>query len=235
MEGYIHQYEFRNALSLVLGLAKSGNKLLNDTQPWKLIETDKAEAGNVLYHCIHLIAYLRVFLQPFLPFTAEKISKMLNMKEGHVEAVLAGTSVLTQGHMINEPELLFERVSLEAIEKQISKLSQGKDEQPLSKVDDFNQLDMRVASVLEVNRIDDEYYLLTVETDSGYRKIVSKIGKSFTPDELLGRKVLVLMNLPPRVIKGHSSEGMLLMLEHAGRYRLLNLQNSEIKNGARLV
>lgn len=222
----IEQYRFREALNELMNLARTGNKYLTENEPWKTIKTDEARTATVLNISLQICAELAVLASPFMPMTAEKLAKMLNMQP--VAWFEAGsTELLPENAEINAPELLFEQIDDKAIALQIEKLQQTKKDNALSEAsveaqkesisfDDFAKTDIRVGTILSVEKITKTKKLLKLTVDTGIdkRTIVSGIAEYCKPEEIIGKQVSVLVNLAPKNIKGIESHGMILMAEN---------------------
>lgn len=222
----IEQYRFREALNELMNLARTGNKYLTENEPWKTIKTDEARTATVLNISLQICANLAVLASPFMPVTAEKLAKMLNMQPvawfeaGNVE-------LLSESTDINAPELLFEQIDDKTIALQIEKLQQTKKENALSEAnveaqkeiisfDDFAKTDIRVGTILSAEKVAKTKKLLKLTVDTGIdkRTIVSGIAEYCKPEEIVGKQVSVLVNLAPKNIKGIESHGMILMAEN---------------------
>lgn len=222
----IEQYRFREALNELMNLARTGNKYLTENEPWKTIKTDEARTATVLNISLQICAELAVLASPFMPMTAEKLAKMLNMQP--VAWFEAGsTELLPENAEINAPELLFEQIDDKAIALQIEKLQQTKKDNALSDAnveaqkesisfDDFAKTDIRVGTILSAEKIAKTKKLLKLTVDTGIdkRTIVSGIAEYCKPEEIIGKQVSVLVNLAPKNIKGIESHGMILMAEN---------------------
>ena len=222
----IEQYRFREALNELMNLARTGNKYLTENEPWKTIKTDEARTATVLNISLQICANLAVFASPFMPMTAEKLAKMLNMQP--VAWFEAGNvDLLSESTDINAPELLFEQIDDKTIALQIEKLQQTKKENALSEAsveaqkeiisfDDFAKTDIRVGTILSAEKVAKTKKLLKLTVDTGINKrtIVSGIAEYCKPEEIVGKQVSVLVNLAPKNIKGIESHGMILMAEN---------------------
>ena len=237
LEENIENYRFREALKDAMNLARLGNKYLADSEPWKLVKTDPERVKTILNVALQITANIAVAIEPFMPFTAEKVLKLLQIgKPGWDE--LGSTALLEAGHVIGTPELLFEKIEDSVIEAQLEKLAttkqanlaaeMGKEVTPQKEVvsfDDFGKMDIRVVTINEAEKIAKTKKLLKLTIDTGIdtRTIVSGIAEYYTPEELVGRQVLVLVNLEPRELKGVLSQGMILMGQDAtGKLVLLS-------------
>lgn len=221
----LEQYRFREALNHLMDLARLGNKYLADTEPWKLIKTNEERVKTIMNLSLQIVANLSILGEPFLPFTAEKIKSMLNLPsfswhEG------GSIGLIKEGHQLNAPVLLFEKVEDEAIEKQVNKLLATKKENELETLavpaakeeisfGDFTKMDLRVGTITEATKVKKSKKLLkmTVEAGLDTRTIVSGIAENYSPEEVVGRQVCFLANLAPRNIMGITSQGMILMAE----------------------
>ena len=222
----IEQYRFREALNELMNLARTGNKYLTENEPWKTIKTDEARTATVLNISLQICANLAVLASPFMPITAEKLAKMLNMQP--VAWFEAGNvDLLSESTEINAPELLFEQIDDKTIALQIEKLQQTKKENALSEAsveaqkkiisfDDFAKTDIRVGTILSAEKVAKTKKLLKLTVDTGIdkRTIVSGIAEYCKPEEIVGKQVSVLVNLAPKNIKGIESHGMILMAEN---------------------
>ena len=237
LEENIENYRFREALKDAMNLARLGNKYLADSEPWKLVKTDPERVKTILNVALQITANIAVAIEPFMPFTAEKVLKLLQIgKPGWDE--LGSTALLEAGHVIGTPELLFEKIEDSVVEAQLEKLAatkqanlaaeMGKEVTPQKEVvsfDDFGKMDIRVVTIKEAEKVAKTKKLLKLTIDTGIdtRTIVSGIAECYTPEELVGRQVLVLVNLEPRELKGVLSQGMILMGQDAtGKLVLLS-------------
>ena len=246
LERNIETYHFREALKDAMEIARIGNKYLADTEPWKVVKTDPARVETILSVALQITANTAIAIEPFMPFTAAKMLRMLAVGKFEWER-LGAADLIPAGHVIGEPELLFEKIEDDVIQQQLDKLAASKaaklaaeatqqvdKQKDLISFDDFQKMDIRVAKVLAAEKIAKTKKLLKLTVDTGVdrREIVSGIADRFAPEELVGRQVLVLINLEPRVMKGISSSGMILMAEDAtGALRLLQ-PDGEVANGA---
>ncbi|GGK63543.1 methionine--tRNA ligase [Rufibacter glacialis] len=223
----LEQYRFKEALGELMNLARLGNKYLADTEPWKLIKTDAARVETIMNIALQISASLTILSEPFLPETAQKLATMLNYTPGKWDQ--AGSSeLLPAGHTIGEGALLFEKIEDAVIEAQVQKLLDTKKENELANAvaapakeditfEDFSKIDIRIGTILEAEKVAKTKKLLKLKVDTGLdqRTIVSGIAEHFSPEEIIGQQVSVLVNLAPREIKGIVSQGMLLMAENA--------------------
>lgn len=244
----IERYRFREAGQEVMNLARLGNKYLADAEPWKVVKVDEKRVQTILFVALQIAAGLAVTSEPFLPFTSAKLKKILGLETSDGltwESIRKPENLLPAGHKIGEAELLFRKIEDIEIEAQLQKLEATKksNESDNKKImpqketisfDDFAKLDMRVGTIVEAEKMPKANKLLVLKIDTGLdtRTIVSGIAESFTPEEIVGRKVTVLLNLAPRELRGVSSEGMILMTEDEnGKLAFLNPDGDGVGNG----
>lgn len=227
VEGYLDTYRFRDALREAMNLARTGNKYLADTEPWKLAKTDMPRVATILNIALQISANLAIVFEPFLPFSAAKLRRLLNMDSADWN-MIGSIDILPAGGVIEPAELLFEKIDDDAIEAQIkklhdTKLANMKAEPAIAPVrenigfEDFMKLDIRVGTVTECCKVPKADKLLQLKIDDGLkgRTIVSGIAKYYKPEELVGKQVCFVANLEPRKLKGILSEGMILSAEDA--------------------
>jgi len=221
----IENYKFRDALNQMLDVARLGNKYLADSEPWKLYATDPEKVGTILNIALQISATLSIVIEPFIPFSAQKLSDMLNIPLHKWE--LAGKSdLLVAGHDLGKAALLFTKIEDEEIALQIQKLEDAKKENELANFEpallkqevtfeDFAKLDIRVGTIIEAENVPKTKKLLKLKVDTGIdqRTVVSGIAEHFKPEEIIGQQVSILVNLAPRELKGIVSQGMILMAE----------------------
>jgi methionyl-tRNA synthetase len=225
IENSIENYRFREALSVLMNLAREGNKFLQDSKPWEIISSNPEKVKAILYKALQISANIGILMQPFMPFTSEKLFKILNINSPKWKDV-GRMDILSEGHQLGSPELLFEKIEDEAIEAQIKKLHDAKvandiasgkvaEAKPVCTYEDFTKLDIRVATILEAEKVAKTKKLLKIKLDTGLdqRIVVSGIAEYFEPEKIIGRQVCLLANLAPRDIKGIQSQGMILMAE----------------------
>ena len=246
LESNIEHYHFREALKDAMNIARIGNKYLADTEPWKVVKTDPQRVGTILNIALQITANTAIAIEPFMPFSAAKILKMLSVEKFGWEQ-LGTMDLIAAGHKIGEPVLLFEKIEDDVIQRQLDKLAATKEANAAAEAaqqvepqkdaisfDDFQKMDIRVSTILAAEKVAKTKKLLKLTVDTGIdqREIVSGIAEYFTPEELVGRQVLVLVNLQPRELKGILSRGMILMAEDAsGKLRLLS-PNEATNSGA---
>ncbi|MCK0192641.1 methionine--tRNA ligase [Arenibacter sp. F20364] len=247
----IERYRFREAGQEVMNLARLGNKYLADEEPWKVIKQDEERVKTIMFVALQIASALAVLSEPFLPFTAAKLKKILNISQSSTEDSLEWKDIsekevlLPAEHQINEAQLLFSKVEDETIQAQLDKLEATKKEnENMNKevdpqkdtitFDDFTKLDMRVGTIIEAEKMPKAKKLLVLKVDTGLdiRTIVSGIAESFSPENIIGKKVTVLVNLAPRALRGVESEGMILMTENAnGKLVFVNPDEDGVDNG----
>jgi methionyl-tRNA synthetase len=241
MEGFpakiaasIEKYRFREALSFVMDFARLGNKYLADTEPWKTIKQDEARTATILNLALNIAANLAIVAEPFLPFTSRKLYDMFHM-QGASWQDAGKEDLLIAGSTIEKAALLFEKIEDEVVEKQVNKLLEAKKMNELQNAtvpavketvtfEDFTKLDLRVVTVLEAEKLKKSKKLLKLVVDTGLdkRTVLSGVAEHFTPEDLIGKQVTMLINLAPRKMMGIDSEGMILMAEDKdGALRLL--------------
>ena len=246
LEANIEAYRFREALKDAMNFARIGNKYLADTEPWKVVKTDAERVKTILNIALQITANITIAIEPFMPFSAEKILRMLAVEPFGWDN-LGSMSLIAEGNTIGEPSLLFEKIEDEVIERQLLKLDEIRKARKAAEAaqniteqkeeitfDDFQRMDIRVSTILAAEKVAKTKKLLKLTVDTGLdkRTIVSGIAEHFTPEELVGRQVLVLVNLAPRELKGITSQGMILMAEDAsGKLELLRPENA-VNNGA---
>ncbi|WP_209330539.1 methionine--tRNA ligase [Lunatimonas salinarum] len=230
----LERFRFREALSFVMDLARLGNKYLAEMEPWKEIKKDEVRTGTILNVALQIAASLAVVSEPFLPFTAAKLREAMDLADAKWKDA-GRQDLLPSGQALSDPGLLFEKVEDDAIDAQIEKLLNTKRKNeveaaqavPMKEIivyDDFVKLDMRIVQVLEAEPVKKSKKLLklTVETGLGRRTVLSGVAEHFSPEELIGKQVVMLLNLAPRKMVGIDSEGMILMAEDAdGSLKLL--------------
>ena len=227
LEKLLDTYHFREAQKEAMNIARIGNKYLADTEPWKLAKTDMERVATILNISLQIAANLAVAFEPFLPFSMDKLNKMLNVIPLGWDK-LGSTNLLEVGHQLGTTELLFEKIEDDVIEKQVQKLldtkkaneAAEKQATPIRETiefDDFTKLDIRVGTVLECIKVPKADKLLQFKIDDGLggRTIISGIAKYYNPEELVGKQVCFIANLAPRKLKGITSEGMILSAENA--------------------
>ncbi|HLU92795.1 MAG TPA: methionine--tRNA ligase [Membranihabitans sp.] len=239
----IRKFEFRSALRVLMEISSAGNIILQQNEPWKLIKEDEETVKVVMNCCLQYATSLSVILYPFLPFTSAKLREILNLPplEGSGELLelmgnlAEGEPLLPDGHTIGEAVHLFDRIEDEVVETQIRKLqmsaeatapitekqtptnppSEVQDFKPEITFDDFQKLDLRIATVTEASKIEkaDKLLKITLDVGSEARTVVSGIAQHFPPESIVGQRVVYVSNLAPRKMRGVVSQGMILMAE----------------------
>ena len=224
VDQFLTKFEFRNALSAMMNLARFGNQYLQIEEPWKTIKNDPEKAANSLFVAAQIAAGLAQICEPFLPFSSDKLLTMFNSEKLTWQEVENQKVLLKTGHKINEASLLFSKVEDETIEFQIQKLENTKQTNKKTNLkanpmkdeiqfDDFTKIDLRTATILTAEKVEKADKLLKFSVDTGVdvRTVVSGVAESFTPEECVGKQVMILLNLAPRKIRGIESQGMLLL------------------------
>jgi methionyl-tRNA synthetase len=222
----VERYRFREAMSQLINLARLGNKYLADEEPWKVIKVDEERVKTVMYVALQIAAALSVLSEPFLPFTSTKLKSILNSDSNSWNDVSDTSDLLLANHQIGAAELLFSKIEDKDIQVQLDRLEATKqaNEQEKKTVepqketiefDDFTKLDIRIGTILEAEKVPKTKKLLKLKVDVGIdtRTIVSGIAESFKPEDIIGQRVSVLVNLSPRTLRGVESQGMILMTD----------------------
>ncbi len=244
VEENLEGYRFREALKEAMNLARLGNKYLAEEEPWKVIKTDPERVKTILNIALQITANLTIILEPFLPFSMDKLRGWLGMEKGRWQDA-GNRELLSAGDRVKNPELLFEKIEDAAIEAQINKLLATKktNEAVASKVvpakeqitfDDFSKLDIRTATVLEAERVPKTDKLLKLKIDTGLdiRVIVSGIALDYEPEQMVGKQISIIANLEPRKIKGIESKGMILMAEDSDGKLTVVAPERRVSNGS---
>jgi len=241
----IERYRFREAQGELMNVARLGNKYLADEEPWKMIKSDPARVQTQMYVALQIASALAILSEPFLPFTSKKLTNMLNIKVNHWNLEFNHWNLTKAGHQIGEAEILFAQIEDAEIEKQIDKLEATKKanvmdnqviepQKPTATFEDFSKLDLRLGTILEAEKMPKANKLLVLKVDTGIdvRTIVSGIAEYFSPDEVIGKRVTVLVNLAPRALRGVESQGMILMTNNAeGKLVFVNPDADGVSNG----
>lgn len=244
IEKSLDNFRFREALKNAMDLARLGNKYLADEEPWKVIKRDSERVKTILHVCLQVTANLTIALEPFLPCSMKKLREFLNMP-AFDWGRLGSATLLTAGHPLNKSALLFEKIEDDVIEKQVQKLLDTKKKneaasspatpaKPSINIDQFGAIDIRVGTVLEAERVPKTQKLMKLKIDTGIdkRTVVSGIAEHYTPEELVGKQVCILVNLEPRPLKGIESKGMILCAQDPSGKLLLVTPESLVKNGS---
>jgi methionyl-tRNA synthetase len=244
VETSLDAFRFREALKEAMNLARLGNKYLADAEPWKVIKTDPERVKTIMNIALQITANLTIICEPFLPFSMEKLGSMINYREMNWSKA-GRTDLLPPGHIINKPELLFEKIEDEEIERQINKLLATKKANESTNIpsvpgkeiinfDDFSKIDIRTATILEAEKVPKTNKLLKLTIDTGLdvRTIVSGIAEYYEPEKIIGRQISIVANLEPRKIKGIESKGMILMAEDKDGKLVMVTPSDKVSNGS---
>ncbi len=248
LESSIERYRFREALNEMMNVARLGNKYLADEEPWKLIKENPERVKTQMYVALQIAAALSSLCEPFLPFTSQKLNRILNQHQGEItwKNISENSDLIKAGHSIGQAELLFDKIEDEQIQKQIDKLEATKKENSVQAAqitpqkeattfDDFVKMDLRVGTILEAEKMPKADKLLVLKVDTGIdvRTVVSGIAEHFSPEEVVGKRVTILANLAPRKLRGVESQGMILMTnDKDGKLVFLNPDKDGVENGA---
>ena len=243
LETALENYKFRDALVLAMEIARLGNKYLAEAEPWKIMKEDPAKAGTVLNYAVQLVAQASIALEPFIPFSAQKLRSALGMTSFEWSS-LGDFEVISAGSALQNPGLLFEKIEDEAVQKQVDKLVQTKTQMDLASksvpalketiaFDDFAKMDIRIGEIISAEKMEKSKKLLKLQVNDGFvtRTILSGIAEHFSPEDLLGKQVTFLANLAPRKMMGIDSEGMILLAEDADGSLALVQPDKKIWNG----
>ena len=235
----VANFKFREAMSYVIDVARLGNKYLTDNEPWKKYKEDPDFVSEVIYNSIQIVANLAILCEPFLPLTSNKIFELLNIKR--LDWTSFSGNIVSSGHEINDSAHIFSRIEDSVIDNQIEKLNKSKQKQdnimPQKKViefEDFSKVDIRIGTVIEAEKVPKSNKLLKLKVNTGVdeRLILSGISKFYSPEEIIDKKVMVLINLKPRKMMGYESEGMLLLAEDSDGNLSLMQPDSNIGDGS---
>ena len=239
----LDRYRFREALGEMMNLARLGNKYLTDNEPWKIFKTDPKRVETILNISLQITASLSVVAEPFLPFSAEKLLGMLNLKP--MKWDVAGSAELLQAdHQLGKPAFLFEKIEDAEMEKQVQKLLDIKKANEAAApaapqkeeitFDDFVKMDIRTGTILEAEKVPKTKKLLKLKINTGIdqRTVVSGIAEYFSPEEIVGKQVSILVNLVPRKLRGIVSQGMILMAEDKDGKLIFVSPAEKVSNGS---
>jgi len=234
----IQNFKFREAMSYVIDVARLGNKYLTDTEPWKIFEENPERVKDIIHNSVQIVANISILCEPFIPFTSKKIRKLLNISD--INWSNTSSSIVNAGHEISGKAHIFSKIEDKAIEDQIKKLKLNDEndkimpQKNIIEFDDFTKVDLRVGTVIEAENIPKSDKLLKLKVDTGLdqRTILSGISKYYSPDEIINKKVMVLINLKPRKMMGFESEGMLLLADDGDGNLSLMQPDSDISDGA---
>ena len=251
IESSIERYRFREAQQELMNVARLGNKYLADQEPWKTIKTDEQRTKTVMFVALQIASALAILSEPFLPHTSKKLKEMLHINSRETQNglqwsdVAAKQTLIDTGHTINRNELLFSKIEESQIQAQMDKLTASKlaneiankvktPQKDTCTFEDFTKLDMRVGTIIAAEKMPKAKKLLVLKVDTGLdvRTIVSGIAESFTPQEIIGKRVTVLVNLAPRALRGVESQGMILMTQMPeGTLVFVNPDTAGVSNG----
>ncbi|CCG54483.1 Methionine--tRNA ligase [Flavobacterium indicum GPTSA100-9 = DSM 17447] len=242
----IERYRFREALGELMNVARLGNKYLADEEPWKMVKENPERVKTQMYVALQIASALAILAEPFLPFTSAKLTKILNIELNNWNLDFSQWNVTKPGHQIGQAEILFAQIEDTEIQKQLDKLEASKQANKIANMkaepaketitfEDFAKVDLRIGTIIEAEKMPKANKLLVLKVDTGIdvRTIVSGIAEHFTPEEVIGKKVTVLVNLAPRALRGVESEGMLLLTNTPeGKLVFVNPDADGVSNGA---
>lgn len=242
----IERYRFREALGELMNVARLGNKYLADEEPWKMIKENPVRVQTQMYVALQIASALAILSEPFLPFTSAKLCNILNIKVNNWNLEFENWNLTKPGHQIGQAEILFAQIEDAEIQKQLDKLeatktankvenAKAEPQKEIITFEDFAKVDLRIGTIIEAEKMPKANKLLVLKVDTGIdvRTIVSGIAEHFTPEEVLGKRVTVLVNLAPRALRGVESEGMLLLTNTAeGKLVFVNPDAEGVINGA---
>lgn len=242
----IERYRFREALGELMNVARLGNKYLADEEPWKMIKENPVRVQTQMYVALQIASALAILSEPFLPFTSAKLCNILQIKVNNWNLEFENWNLTKPGHQIGQAEILFAQIEDAEIQKQLDKLeatktanqvenAKAEPQKEIITFEDFAKVDLRIGTIIEAEKMPKANKLLVLKVDTGIdvRTIVSGIAEHFTPDEVIGKRVTVLVNLAPRALRGVESEGMLLLTNNAeGKLVFVNPDAEGVINGA---
>ena len=242
----IERYRFREALGELMNVARLGNKYLADEEPWKMIKENPARVQTQMYVALQIASALAILSEPFLPFTSAKLCNILQIKVNNWNLEFENWNLTKPGHQIGQAEILFAQIEDAEIQKQLDKLeatktanqvenAKAEPQKEIITFEDFAKVDLRIGTIIEAEKMPKANKLLVLKVDTGIdvRTIVSGIAEHFTPEEVIGKRVTVLVNLAPRALRGVESEGMLLLTNNAeGKLVFVNPDAEGVINGA---
>ena len=245
----IERYRFREALNEMMNVARLGNKYLADEETWKMIKENPERVQTQMYVALQIATALQTLCEPFLPFSATKLQRMLPAKNLDWQAVENNNELIAPNTLLGKGELLFSKIEDTQVQQQLDKLEATKAENTAENAvvepqketatfDDFSKLDLRVGTIIEAEKMPKAKKLLVLKVDTGIdvRTIVSGVAEHFAPEDIIGKQVTVLVNLAPRALRGVDSEGMILMTENAkGELVFVNPNAEGVKNGATIA
>ncbi|MDB5281178.1 MAG: metG, partial [Bacteroidota bacterium] len=251
----LEDFKFREALAELMNVARHGNKLLTEKEPWKTFKQNPEQTAFTLYDCLQIIGNLAIMCEPFLPFTSKKLFDMLNLDAKDFSwSDIGRQDIVKPGHQLGKSALLYQKIEDEVIQKQVDKLLATKQQEPTPTIannkmetqsevqpqkpeityDEFTKMDIRVGTILTAEKVEKADKLLKLSVDLGFetRTVVSGIAEFFKPEDIVGLQVSMIANLAPRKIRGIESKGMILLAEDGdGRLRFV-LPKELTKNGS---
>lgn len=246
VEKSIDNFRIRESLKNAMDMARLGNKYLADEEPWKVIKTDIERVKTIMNICLQITANLTICLEPFLPYSMEKLRGFLNLEKMDWKE-LGKTDVLPAGHKVNKPKLLFEKIEDKLIEAQLQKLEATRKANEIAEAtaaptkeniefEDFAKMDIRAGTVLEAEKVAKTQKLLKLKIDTGIdqRTVVSGIAEYYKPEDLIGKQVSILVNLAPKKLRGIESQGMILCAENTDGSLSIVSPDNEVKNGSEI-
>ncbi len=242
----IERYRFREALGELMNVARLGNKYLADEEPWKMVKENPERVQTQMYVALQIASALTILSEPFLPFTSQRLTKILNIELNNWNLDFEKWNLTKPGHQIGQAEILFAQIDDAEIQKQIDRLEATKTANKVENAkaepqketiafEDFAKVDLRIGTIIEAEKMPKANKLLVLKVDTGIdiRTIVSGIAEHFTPEEVIGKRVTVLVNLAPRALRGVESEGMLLLTQNVeGKLVFVNPDSEGVINGA---
>tara|TARA_Y100000814_G_scaffold287421_1_gene257546 strand:+ start:1420 stop:3432 length:2013 start_codon:yes stop_codon:yes gene_type:complete len=238
IESSIQKFKFREAMSFVIDVARLGNKYLTDTEPWKIFKDNPERVKDIIHNSVQIVANISILCEPFLPFTSNKIKGHLNVSDLNWNNI--GSEILNFDHVISGKAHIFSKIEDQTIEDQIKKLKLNNEKNNIMpqkntiEFDDFTKVDIRIGKVIEAENVPKSDKLLKLKVDTGLdqRTILSGISKYYSTEEILNKKVMVLINLKPRKMMGYESQGMLLLADDGDGNLSLMQPDSDISNGS---
>ncbi len=238
IESSIQKFKFREAMSFVIDVARLGNKYLTDTEPWKIFKDNPERVKDIIHNSVQIVANISILCEPFLPFTSNKIKGHLNVSDLNWNNI--GSEILNFDHVISGKAHIFSKIEDQTIEDQIKKLKLNNEKNNIMpqkntiEFDDFTKVDIRIGKVIEAENVPKSDKLLKLKVDTGLdqRTILSGISKYYSTEEILNKKVMVLINLKPRKMMGYESQGMLLLADDGDGNLSLMQPDSNISNGS---
>ena len=232
-------YKIRDGVLEIMNLARAGNKYFNDSEPWKTVNSNKNKCGTTLYVCLQIIYALAELSEPVVPFSSNEIFNILNASK--TDWNNCGTENLPAGHVLNQPKIIFPKIENEIIEQQMEKLNTSDPNNEIIKdefvtIDDFSKIKLLVAEVINAEKLEKSEKLLKlkVKLDNEERQVIAGIAKTYSPEELVGKKVVIVSNLKPAKLMGQESNGMVLAVEDENKNLIVLSVPNNVKNGTRI-